>query len=122
MNGPRGWPAATDRFERDKPVLPFRQVQARLRDVVPVVAFPVDRKQLLFHDQIMTFEERMSRVEANLERLASVQDQMMDVLGFSMEGERRLATRTERLETTVLEIGEKRNALIGVVDGLVDRG
>jgi Zn-dependent oligopeptidase len=92
--------------------------------------------------QEMTVEERLSRTEANLERLAAVQDQMMDLLGFTMEGERRLATRMERteatvqqigdnlhalasaqakLDRTVQEIGDKLNGLIGVVDGIIRR-
>ena len=44
----------------------------------------------------MTFEERLDRVEKNMDRLVTVQDQMMDVLGLSLEGQRRLATRVER--------------------------
>jgi len=84
----------------------------------------------------MTIEERLTRAEENLGRLAAVQDQMMDVLGFTLEGERRLATRMERaeelqttiqenhrkLEATVQEIGDKLNGLIGIVDGLIHRG
>jgi hypothetical protein len=77
----------------------------------------------------LSLEERLARTEANLHRLAVVQDEMMDLLGFTMEGERRLATRMERaeesrakLEATVQEIGDKLNALIGVVDGLIGRG
>ena len=52
----------------------------------------------------------------------------MDLLGMTMEGERRLATRAERqeeahqrLEETVHEIGERLNALIAVVDDLIRR-
>ena len=95
----------------------------------------------------MTTEERLDRMESNLQHLVAVQDQMMDVLGLSIEGERRLATRVERMEQvqeelqatiqetarqhnetakrhnalaeTVLEIGDKLNALIAVVDGIV---
>ena len=74
-------------------------------------------------------------MEGNLGRLVAVQDQMMDLLGLSLEGQRRLATRTERmeenmermqgnmqrLETTVQEIGDKLNGLIGVVDDFIRR-
>ena len=97
----------------------------------------------------MTVEERIDRLEGNLGRLVAVQDQMMDLLGLSLEGERRLATRMERmeenmerlegnmqrlagnmerlegnmqrLETTVQEIGDKLNGLIGVVDDFIRR-
>jgi predicted nucleic acid-binding Zn-ribbon protein len=83
----------------------------------------------------MTVEERLDRNEANIQRLASVQDQMMDVLGLTLEGERRIATRTERLEETVQQFGEglialreqvheidgKLNALISVVAEVVRR-
>ena len=83
----------------------------------------------------MTVEERLDRNEANIQRLASVQDQMMDVLGLTLEGERRIATRTERLEETVQHFGEglialreqvheidgKLNALISVVDEMIRR-
>jgi hypothetical protein len=83
----------------------------------------------------MTVEERLDRNEANIQRLASVQDQMMDVLGLTLEGERRMATRTERLEETVQQFGEglialreqvheidgKLNALISVVDEMIRR-
>ena len=111
----------------------------------------------------MTVEERIDRLEGNLDRLVAVQDQMMDLLGLSLEGERRLATRMERmeenmerlagnmqrlagnmervagnmerlegnmqrlegnmerLETTVQEIGDKLNGLIGVVDDFIRR-
>ena len=75
-------------------------------------------------------------MEKNLDSLAKVQDQMMDLLGFTMEGERRLATRAQRhdeamaeidakliqIEQTVSEIAGKLNGLIGVVDGWVRRG
>jgi hypothetical protein len=74
----------------------------------------------------MTTEEHIERVEKNLHRLAVVQDQMMDVLGMTVEGERRLATRMERIEElqakadhTLAEAGEKLNALIAVVDGFI---
>ena len=57
----------------------------------------------------------------------------MDLLGLTVEGERRLATRLARLEeshaefeqnmakisTTVAEIGDKLNALINIVDGSI---
>lgn len=60
---------------------------------------------------------------------------MMDVLGLTLEGERRIATRTERLEETVQQFGEglialreqvheidgKLNALISVVDEMIRR-
>jgi len=88
----------------------------------------------------MTTEQRIERLEQNVGRLAAVQDQMMDLLGLSLEGERRLATRVERMEAnmermeknmqrieqsdaklreTVQEIGDKLNGLIGVVDGFI---
>jgi hypothetical protein len=95
----------------------------------------------------MTTEERIERTEKNLHRLAVVQDEMMDLLGMTVEGERRLATRTEEMQELQLhhdrtmkeidvklaesavkhveidvqlaEIGEKLNALIGVVDGFI---
>jgi hypothetical protein len=81
----------------------------------------------------MTLEQRIDRLEGNVGRLAVVQDEMMDLLGLSLEGERRLATRTERLEEnlmlieekdaklrdTVNEIGDRLNALIAVVDDVV---
>src|SRR5580658_3781545 len=92
----------------------------------------------------MTTEERIERVEKNVHRLAVVQDEMMDLLGLTVEGERRLATRMEELrrenEQTAAKIDdqfvklskivegigerlaetdEKLNALIGVVDGFI---
>jgi hypothetical protein len=90
----------------------------------------------------MTVEQRLDRTEANLGRLAAVQDQMMDLLGMTMEGERRLATRAERmdeemkhfeagqkalqdghreLQDLVHEIGDKLNGLISVVDDMIRR-
>jgi len=69
----------------------------------------------------MTTEQRLDRVENNLARLVAVQDQMMDVLGMTVEGERRIATRTERLETTVREISDKVNGLIEVVHEMSDK-
>ena len=72
----------------------------------------------------MTTEQRLDRLEGNLDRLVAVQDQMMDLLGMTAEGERRLAARIERIEQadaklreTIQEIGDKLNGLIGVVDG-----
>ena len=81
----------------------------------------------------MTTDERIDQLEIKVKRLAVVQDEMMDVLGLSLEGERRLATRTERLEEAreqddarhaklenlVHEIGDKLNALIAIVDGMI---
>ena len=88
----------------------------------------------------MTTEEHIQRIEKNLHGLAAVQDQMMDLLGMTVEGERRLATRMEQIEEFRLEhekfhvqhertmkeidlklaeTGEKLNALIGVVDGFI---
>jgi hypothetical protein len=43
----------------------------------------------------MTTEQKVERLEKNLDRLADVQNQMMDLLGLTMEGERRLATQAE---------------------------
>jgi sigma54-dependent transcription regulator len=81
----------------------------------------------------MTTEERIERMEKNLHSLVVVQDQMMDLLGMTVEGERRLATRMEEIEelrrqtdrtlakivVTLAETDEKLNALIGVVDGFI---
>jgi hypothetical protein len=74
----------------------------------------------------MTTEERIERMEKNLDGLARVQDQMMDLLGMTVEGERRLATRMEEIhelhrehDRRMLEIDEKLNALIGIVDGFI---
>ena len=88
----------------------------------------------------MTTEERIERTEKNLHRLAVVQDEMMDLLGMTVEGERRLATRAEEMQELQLhherkmkeidvkfaesavkhaEMDEKLNALIGVVDGFI---
>jgi ABC-type transporter Mla subunit MlaD len=80
----------------------------------------------------VTTEQKLERLEKNLDRLADVQNQMMDLLGLTMEGERRLATQMERsnqrmdridqrlehLTETVSEIGDKLNGLIGYVGGL----
>jgi hypothetical protein len=73
----------------------------------------------------MTTEQKVERLEKNLDRLADVQNQTMDLLGLTMEGERRLATQAgvakqkhERLEEIVAEIGDKLNGLIGYVGGL----
>jgi cob(I)alamin adenosyltransferase len=73
----------------------------------------------------MTTEQKLERLEKNLDRLADVQNQMMDLLGLTMEGERRLATQAEiakqkheRLEEIVAEVGDKLNGLIGFVGGL----
>ena len=91
----------------------------------------------------MSIEDRIARMEKNLDGLAVVQDQMMDLLGFTAEGERRLATRQQRTEENVVvlsgklvevtvkldvlsekvvEVTEKLDGLIGVVDGIVRRG
>src|SRR5271166_3463114 len=81
----------------------------------------------------MTTEERIERVERKIQVLATVQDQMMDLLGMTVEGERRLATRMEEVEElrretdrTIAKIvsmhaetDEKLNALIGIVDGFI---
>jgi|HubBroStandDraft_1064217.scaffolds.fasta_scaffold238905_2 predicted nucleic acid-binding Zn-ribbon protein len=71
----------------------------------------------------MTTEQKVERLEKNLDRLADVQNQTMDLLGLTMEGERRLATQAEvskqkheRLEEIVAEVGDKLNGLIGYVD------
>jgi hypothetical protein len=83
----------------------------------------------------MTVEQRLDRTEANVSRLAAGQDRMMDLLGMTMEGERRLATRAERmdeemkrfeagqkaLQDLVHEIGDKLNGLISVVDDRIRR-
>src|SRR5262249_1994625 len=95
---------------------------------------------------VLTTEERLSRAEGNLQRLAASQDQMMDLLGLTMEGEQRLATRMERVEEaherfrreqeaaesrgeaemgkisqTVATIDDQMTAVIGVVEGLIRR-
>ena len=57
----------------------------------------------------MSIEDRIARMEKNMEALVRVQDEMMDLLGFTVEGERRLATRQQRTEEIV-------------VDGIVRRG
>jgi hypothetical protein len=44
----------------------------------------------------MTTEQKLERLEKNLDRLADVQNQMMDLLGLTMEGEARLATEQQR--------------------------
>jgi len=88
----------------------------------------------------MTTEEHIERVEKNVHRLAVVQDEMMDLLGLTVEAERRLATRMEGIEKphqeneqafvetnkAIAGIGEKLaatddklNTPIGVVDGFV---
>jgi hypothetical protein len=81
----------------------------------------------------MTTEEHIERMEVKLRGLAKVQDEMMDVLGLTVEGERRLATRMERIEelhqeidqaiakivVTLSETDDKLNALIRIVDGVV---
>jgi hypothetical protein len=74
----------------------------------------------------MTLEQRIDRLEGNVGRLAAVQGGMMDLLGLSIEGERRVATRVERIEEsdaklrdTVNEIGGRLNALIAVVGDIV---
>lgn len=85
----------------------------------------------------MTTEEHIQRIEKNLHGLAVVQDQMMDLLGMTAEGERRLATQMaesraqheefrlhhertmKEIDLKLAETGEKLNALIGVVDGFV---
>jgi hypothetical protein len=59
----------------------------------------------------MTVEERLDRNEAKIQRLATVQDEMMDVLGLTLEGERRIATRTERIEETQQQIQGSLQAL-----------
>jgi hypothetical protein len=81
----------------------------------------------------MTTEERIEGMERKLRGLPKVQDEMLDVLGLTVEGERRLATRMEQIEELhrehdkrmievdirLVEIGDKLNALIGVVDGFI---
>lgn len=57
----------------------------------------------------MSIEDRIARMEKNMEALVRVQDEMMDLLGFTVEGERRLATRQQRTEKII-------------VDGIVRRG
>ena len=76
----------------------------------------------MLYDVSMSIEERIARMEKNLDGLARVQDQMMDLLGFTMEGERRLATRQQRTEEIVAELSGKLDGLISVVDGIVRRG
>ena len=67
----------------------------------------------------MSLEERVDRLENSVSRLVSIQQQTVDVLGLSVEGQRRLAERTERLERSAQETTEKLNALIDVVDGII---
>ena len=57
----------------------------------------------------MSIEDRIARMEKNMEALVRVQDEMMDLLGVTVEGERRLATRQQRTEKII-------------VDGIVRRG
>ena len=84
----------------------------------------------------MITEERIARTEKNVDALARVQDQMMDLLAITVEGERRLATRLERTEESLSsvtrhldelagklsEMASKLDGLIEVVDGIVRRG
>jgi hypothetical protein len=90
----------------------------------------------------MTVEEHLDRTEAKLQRLAKVGAKTMDLLGLTMEGERRLETRGERvgeyqlrteenrlrmeegqrrLRETLHEIGERLNALRTAVEQLTRR-
>jgi hypothetical protein len=80
----------------------------------------------------MTTEVHIRRMERKLRGLAKARDEM-DVLGLTAEGERRLATRMDwseelhreheqrmhELDFKLAEMGEKLNALIGVVDGFI---
>ena len=80
----------------------------------------------------MTTEVHIQRMQRKLRGLAKVRDEM-DVLGMTVEGERRLATRMEEVEElrgetdrTIAKIvsmhaetDEKLNALIDIVDGFI---
>lgn len=81
----------------------------------------------------MQLEQRLDRLEANLGRLtgvvellaekqetiARVQDESLDLIGVTVEGQARIASRQQQLDQTVAEIGDKLNALISVVDQMI---
>ena len=113
-----------------------RQTKARgaiLTVAAAEVCRGIAQKHRLPYHGAVTTEQRIDRLEQNVGRLAAVQDQMMDLLGLSLEGERRLATRVERMEEahakleasvqriseTLQETNERLNGLIGVVDGFI---
>ena len=88
----------------------------------------IDIKQLVLYDHPMTIEERISRIEKNLEGVTSIQEKMMDLLGLTVEGERRLAARAEahekaiaRIDQSLAEITDKLNGMIGFMDGFIRR-
>ena|ERR1700722_20108093 len=87
----------------------------------------------------VTIEERIQRIEHNLDLLAAAQDRLsninvvlMNSLETRAEWEARMAARVEqaekdtarhdknmtRIEATIAEIGDKLNGLIGYVDGM----
>lgn len=67
----------------------------------------------------MTLDERVAHMEQTVDQLVSIQERSLDLLGLSVEGQRRIAERTARLESTVQEMGDKLNGLIDVVDGFI---
>ena len=91
------------------------------------------------YNDCVNIEERLGRIESNVERLAVAQERlsnvivvMMNALETSAEGQARLAARVERSEQNfvrlenlvaqisekVSEISDKLNGLIGYVDGM----
>jgi hypothetical protein len=73
----------------------------------------------------MTTEVHIKRMERKLRGVAKVRGEI-DLLGLTVDGERRLATRMQEIEQLhrehdrrMVEIDEKLNALIGIVDGFI---
>jgi predicted nuclease with TOPRIM domain len=84
-------------------------------------------------ERLDQFDQDLQRTKARLRELKQVQEEMLDVLGITVEGQQRLATRVERSEEDFAairetirditvkhrEIDDKLNALIDVVDGFI---
>ena len=52
----------------------------------------------------MATEERLDLLEQKVRNIRAIQDQTLDVLGITVEGQARLSTRTERIEENFARI------------------
>ena len=64
----------------------------------------------------MTLQEQIDKLQQTVRAIAAVQQESLDVLGMTVESQRRIAARQASLDMTMKEIGDKLNALIAVVD------
>ncbi len=81
----------------------------------------------------MQLEQRLDRLEANLGRLTGVvelladnqealartQQESLGLIGLTVQGQAQIASRQQQMDQLLVEIGDKLNALVSVVDQMV---